>query len=163
MPPENGTRLRPEEYHAGEQQLSYERISMSAYFIADVEVTDESLYAQFRERMTPTMEAYGGKFVARGGEIKVRLGTWTPTRLAILESTACSRLAHGSYRPSTRRSMTFAPGPPTSTWCLSKACSPFNDTYLYLRPAKSQHRPMWWGILDSNQGPQSYQDCALTT
>jgi len=20
-----------------------------------------------------------------------------------------------------------------------------------------------WGILDSNQGPQSYQDCALTT
>jgi hypothetical protein len=21
----------------------------------------------------------------------------------------------------------------------------------------------WWGILDSNQGPQSYQDCALTT
>src|SRR5579872_1453850 len=23
--------------------------------------------------------------------------------------------------------------------------------------------PRWWGILDSNQGPQSYQDCALTT
>ena len=23
--------------------------------------------------------------------------------------------------------------------------------------------PVWWGILDSNQGPQSYQDCALTT
>ena len=21
----------------------------------------------------------------------------------------------------------------------------------------------WWAILDSNQGPQSYQDCALTT
>jgi len=21
----------------------------------------------------------------------------------------------------------------------------------------------WWGILDSNQGPQSYQDCALTS
>ena len=20
----------------------------------------------------------------------------------------------------------------------------------------------WWAILDSNQGPQSYQDCALT-
>jgi hypothetical protein len=25
------------------------------------------------------------------------------------------------------------------------------------------HRERWWGILDSNQGPQSYQDCALTT
>jgi len=21
----------------------------------------------------------------------------------------------------------------------------------------------WWGILDSNQRPQSYQDCALTS
>ncbi len=21
----------------------------------------------------------------------------------------------------------------------------------------------WWAILDSNQGPQSYQDCALTS
>ncbi len=21
----------------------------------------------------------------------------------------------------------------------------------------------WWAFLDSNQGPQSYQDCALTT
>ena len=24
-------------------------------------------------------------------------------------------------------------------------------------------RDRWWAILDSNQGPQSYQDCALTT
>ena len=22
---------------------------------------------------------------------------------------------------------------------------------------------IWWAILDSNQGPQSYQDCALTS
>ena len=27
----------------------------------------------------------------------------------------------------------------------------------------SELHPHWWGILDSNQGPQSYQDCALTT
>jgi hypothetical protein len=24
-------------------------------------------------------------------------------------------------------------------------------------------RDVWWGILDSNQRPQSYQDCALTS
>ena len=24
-------------------------------------------------------------------------------------------------------------------------------------------RGCWWAILDSNQGPQSYQDCALTS
>ena len=57
---------------------------MSAYLITDVEVTDESLYAQFREQMTPAMESYGGTFVARGGEIEVIGGSWTPRRLAIV-------------------------------------------------------------------------------
>ena len=31
-------------------------------------------------------------------------------------------------------------------------------SYGPLRPA-----PEWWAILDSNQRPQSYQDCALTS
>ncbi len=57
---------------------------MSAYLIADVEVTDEDVYAQFRERMTPTLEAYSGKFIARGGEIGVIEGSWNPNRLAIV-------------------------------------------------------------------------------
>ena len=57
---------------------------MSAYLIADVEITDESVYAQFRERMTPTLEAYSGKFIARGGEIDVIDGSWNPKRLAIV-------------------------------------------------------------------------------
>lgn len=57
---------------------------MSAYLIADVEITDESLYTQFRERMTPTLEAYSGKFIARGGEIEVFDGSWNPNRLAIV-------------------------------------------------------------------------------
>ncbi len=57
---------------------------MSAYLITDVEVTDESLYAQFREQMTPAIESYGGKFVARGGAIEVIDGSWAPTRLAIV-------------------------------------------------------------------------------
>lgn len=58
---------------------------MSAYVITDVEITDADLFGQFFERVTSTVEAHGGRFVARGGEIEVRLGSWTPTRLAILE------------------------------------------------------------------------------
>ncbi len=39
---------------------------------------------------------------------------------------------------------------------------------LSRRPAHRARRAgrserAWWAILDSNQGPQSYQDCALTT
>ena len=58
---------------------------MSAYVITDVEITDESLYGEFRERVTKTVEAHGGRFVARGGGLEVVLGDWTPKRLAILE------------------------------------------------------------------------------
>ncbi len=57
---------------------------MSAYLIADVEITDESLNEQFRERMTPTLEPYSGRFIARGGEIEVFDGSWNPKRLAIV-------------------------------------------------------------------------------
>ena len=58
---------------------------MSAYVITDVEITDADLFGQFFERVTGTVEAHGGKFVARGGEIEIRLGSWTPKRLAIIE------------------------------------------------------------------------------
>ena len=57
---------------------------MSAYVITDVEIVDAELYGQFIERVTGTIEAHGGKFVARGGQIEVRMGDWTPKRLAIL-------------------------------------------------------------------------------
>ena len=49
---------------------------MPAYVITDVEITDASLYVQFIADVTGTVEAYGGKFVVRGGQIEVRLGDW---------------------------------------------------------------------------------------
>ena len=58
---------------------------MSAYVIADVEITDANLYGQFLEQVTATVEAHGGKFVARGGAMETILGNWAPKRLAILE------------------------------------------------------------------------------
>ena len=58
---------------------------MPAFVITDVEITDASLYGQFLERVTSTVEAHGGKFVARGGRLEVIQGDWTPQRLAILE------------------------------------------------------------------------------
>ena len=58
---------------------------MAAYVIVDVEITDESLYRQFMERVTGTVESHGGRFVVRGGEFEVILGDWSPRRLAVLE------------------------------------------------------------------------------
>ena len=48
---------------------------MSAYVITDVEITDAGLYGQFMRQVTPTVERHGGKFVVRGGELEVILGT----------------------------------------------------------------------------------------
>ena len=57
---------------------------MSGYVIIEVEITDRARYGEFMEKVTPTVEAYGGEFVVRGGDLDVIEGDWTPTRLAVL-------------------------------------------------------------------------------
>ena len=58
---------------------------MSAYVITDVEITDASLYGQFLEQVTATVESHDGKFTARGGGIEVISGDWAPKRIAMIE------------------------------------------------------------------------------
>ena len=56
---------------------------MSAYVIADVEITDANLYDSFSSR-SATFENHGGRFVVRGAGIDIIEGDWTPKRIAIL-------------------------------------------------------------------------------
>ena len=65
-------------------RISKEDVIVSAYVITDVEITDAGLYGQFLERVTSTVEAHGGRFIARGGETEVILGDWTPKRIAMM-------------------------------------------------------------------------------
>ena len=44
---------------------------MAAYVI-----TDPEMFAEFRERLDPTVEAHGGTFVVRGEDITVVQGDW---------------------------------------------------------------------------------------
>ena len=64
---------------------------MSAYVTADVEITDANLYGQFLEQVTATVEAHGGKFVARGGEIEAYWEIGHQSASPYLNSTASSR------------------------------------------------------------------------
>ena len=50
-------------------------------------------------------------------------------------------------------------GPALGCWSLEVGCWTLNSS----PPTSYDYRPNWWGILDSNQRPQSYQDCALTS
>jgi uncharacterized protein (DUF1330 family) len=58
---------------------------MPAYVIADVEVIDSVAYEEYRQKAPPTIAAYGGRYIARGGAIEVLEGAWAPRRCVLLE------------------------------------------------------------------------------
>ena len=58
---------------------------MAAYLIADVNVTDQEGYAEYRARVPAVIAAHGGRHLARGGATTVLEGDWLPNRLVILE------------------------------------------------------------------------------
>ena len=64
---------------------------MAAYVIAEIDVTDTAGYEEYRGLGPPTIAAYGGKFVARGGKVEVLEGSWAPKRLVVLEFESVER------------------------------------------------------------------------
>ena len=58
---------------------------MRAYLFANVDVTDAAGYERYRQQVSATIEAYGGRYLVRGGATEVREGDWAPKRMVILE------------------------------------------------------------------------------
>jgi uncharacterized protein (DUF1330 family) len=58
---------------------------MPAYVIAETDVHDAAQYERYKAAAPETIAAYGGRYVARGGELGVLEGDWHPARLVILE------------------------------------------------------------------------------
>lgn len=58
---------------------------MSAYVILDITVTDPDLFEEYKKLAPATIEAYGGKYLARGGRAEALEGDWSPNRIVILE------------------------------------------------------------------------------
>jgi uncharacterized protein (DUF1330 family) len=58
---------------------------MTAYVIVDINVTDPVRYEGYKKLAAPTVELYGGKYIARGGKTEVLEGDWSPNRLVILQ------------------------------------------------------------------------------
>ena len=58
---------------------------MSAYLIAMETVHDEAMFAEYRKQVVATVEAFGGRFVARGGKLTVLEGEWRHPRTVIIE------------------------------------------------------------------------------
>ena len=58
---------------------------MSAYIIAKVEVTDMEQYKDYMKLTPAAIEAFGGKFIARGGEVETLEGPEETRRVVLLE------------------------------------------------------------------------------
>ena len=58
---------------------------MPAYVIAETDVHDQERYDRYKAATPAAIAAYGGRFVARGGELDVLEGDWDPARLVVIE------------------------------------------------------------------------------
>ena len=65
---------------------------MPAYLIADIEVLDPQGYTEYVQRVPATVDAYGGRYIARGGETEVIEGAHAPHRLVIIEFPSLQQL-----------------------------------------------------------------------
>lgn len=61
---------------------------MAAYVLVDIGQTDPERAARYRAMSGPSVERHGGRFLARGGAIRVLEGDWQPDRLVIIEFTS---------------------------------------------------------------------------
>jgi uncharacterized protein (DUF1330 family) len=57
---------------------------MAAYVIADIKISDETQYAQYRALSPGAVAAAGGEFVVRGGRHETLEGNWKPSRMVML-------------------------------------------------------------------------------
>ncbi|MCT8166852.1 MULTISPECIES: DUF1330 domain-containing protein [unclassified Pseudomonas] len=58
---------------------------MKAYWIAHVDVTDTEQYLQYTQRAPAAFQAFGGRFLARGGLSEAMEGRPTPQRSVVIE------------------------------------------------------------------------------
>jgi uncharacterized protein (DUF1330 family) len=58
---------------------------MSAYVIAEIDITDPAAYEDYRRQVPEVIARYGGKYVVRGGKVEPLEGGWSPKRVAVVE------------------------------------------------------------------------------
>ena len=64
---------------------------MPAYVLVDVAVRDPEEYERYKALVPPSLAAYGGRFIVRGGAVEELEGVWKPSRLVILEFPSTER------------------------------------------------------------------------
>ena len=58
---------------------------MAAYVVAEVNVIDPALFAEYGKAVPATITAFGGRYLVRGGAVEPKEGGWAPKRVVVLE------------------------------------------------------------------------------
>lgn len=64
---------------------------MAAYVLVDICVNDPARYERYKELASPTIAAFDGRYLARGGATKVLEGDLSPNRTVVLEFPSVAR------------------------------------------------------------------------
>ena len=58
---------------------------MAAYLIAEHLISNAARFEEYRSKVAPMIERFGGRYVTRGGSHEILDGTWRPTRVVVIE------------------------------------------------------------------------------
>jgi uncharacterized protein (DUF1330 family) len=58
---------------------------MAAYIVVEVDVHDSERYESYKAMVPPSLEAYGGRFLVRGGKVETLEGDWAPKRFVMVQ------------------------------------------------------------------------------
>jgi len=65
---------------------------MAAFVIVDIRVNDPVRYEEYKRLAAPTVAAFGGRYLVRGGAVEtLEGGRWKPGRFVILEFPSVQR------------------------------------------------------------------------
>jgi uncharacterized protein (DUF1330 family) len=64
---------------------------MPAYVVVQITVRDAATYERYKELAPPSIAAYGGRYIVRGGATEALEGSWRPTRFVVLEFPSLER------------------------------------------------------------------------
>jgi uncharacterized protein (DUF1330 family) len=58
---------------------------MAGYLIANIEVKDPAKFEEYRQKVVPVIEKFGGRYLIRGGDVRHLEGNLPLQRLVVLE------------------------------------------------------------------------------
>jgi uncharacterized protein (DUF1330 family) len=64
---------------------------MPAYVVVQITIHDPAAYERYKELAPPSIGAYGGRYLVRGGQTTPLEGSWQPGRFVILEFPSAER------------------------------------------------------------------------